>query len=261
MNESCILWMNESCPIQMSHVTCTQIDLSRHISKTVLCLDGKVTVTNMKDSCHTWMSHDSYEWVMSHVCRPFKHNCPVPRWKCRVTHMIESCLNESCHMYIDLLSHGHNCLEPCPACSWGSDNSLPPPVWRNSFMWDIHIPFIWDMTTSYETRPICSWGSDNTLPPPVWCIYIYIYIHIYMYIYIYMCIYMCVHICIYINIYTYEWVMFHINESCPIWTNYVHYFFTWDSTLPPPVWRDWQFVHMGHDSFIWDTTQLFVRQW
>jgi len=100
--------------------------------------------------------------------------------------------------------------------------------------------------------PLISWfGTDLTKNTP--------------YVYIYICIsrgeYMCVHICIYINIYTYEWVMFHINESCPIWTNYVHYFFTWDSTLPPPVWRDWQFVHMGHDSFIWDTTQLFVRQW
>ena len=44
----------------------------------------------------------------------------------------------------------------------------------------------------------------------------------------------------------YEWAMSHFFESCPIWMSPVPY-----------AWVIIQIIHMGHDSFIWDTTPSY----
>ena len=58
--------MNESCHIWMSHVTYEWV------------------MSHMNESCHIWMSHVTYEWVMSHMNESL--------------HMNESCqyTNENC---------------------------------------------------------------------------------------------------------------------------------------------------------------------
>jgi len=80
--------MNESCHTWMSHVTHEWV-----MSQAWIC-----HVTHMKESCHTWiqmlrfvrwLSHRANsEWVMSHT------------WMSHVTHM-----NESCHTHEWVMSH------------------------------------------------------------------------------------------------------------------------------------------------------------
>jgi len=95
--------MNESCYIWMSHVTYEWV------------------MSHMNESCHIWMSHvnesslecHTYEWVISHI------------WTSHVTHVNESChiwtshvthVNESCHIWTSHVSNVVHMNESCQTC-------------------------------------------------------------------------------------------------------------------------------------------------
>jgi len=74
--------MNESCHIWMSHVTYEWI------------------MSHMNESCHTWMSHVTYEWVMPHI------NEPCHAWMSHVTYeWVMSHMNESCHTWMSHMTY------------------------------------------------------------------------------------------------------------------------------------------------------------
>jgi len=118
MNETCCVYafvMSESCHIWvvMSHVSITHM---RHMSSLIWVshVTYEWVMSHMSESCHIWVSHVTYEWVMSHM-------------------------SESCHMWV-------------------------------SFIWDMWVSLIWDIwvvsyeSCSYETwLLICDWHDSMTL--------------------------------------------------------------------------------------------------
>jgi len=85
--------MNESCHIWMSHVTYEWV--MSHMNESCLIWVSHVTyewvMSHMNESCLIWMSHVSYEWVMSHM----NESCLI--WMCQVT------VNESCPTYMSTI--------------------------------------------------------------------------------------------------------------------------------------------------------------
>jgi len=103
--------MNESCHIWMSHVTYEWV------------------VPHMNESCHIWMSHVTYEWVMSHMNKSHHIWMSHVTYEWVVSHMNESChiwmspityewvmshMNESCHIW---MSHSIRDSTSVPACA------------------------------------------------------------------------------------------------------------------------------------------------
>jgi len=82
-----------SCHIWMSHVTYGWV------------------MSHMNESCHVWMSHVKYGWVMSRM----NESCHV--WISHVTYgWVMSRLNESCHVWISHVTYGWviwHINEPC----------------------------------------------------------------------------------------------------------------------------------------------------
>ena len=59
----------------------------------------------MNESWHTWMSHGTHEWVMSHM-----NLCVCHTWMCHVTHeCVMSHMNVSCHTWMCHVTHTHMC--------------------------------------------------------------------------------------------------------------------------------------------------------
>jgi len=72
----------EACHIWMSHVTYEWV------------------VSQMNESFHIWMSHVTYEWVMSHM----NESCHI--WMSRVTYeWVISHMNEACHIWMSHVTY------------------------------------------------------------------------------------------------------------------------------------------------------------
>jgi len=71
--------MNESCHIWMSHVTYEWVML------------------HMNESCHIWMSHVTYEWVMSNMNESLTYLSLICAMTCAMTHSYVTWLTHMCH--------------------------------------------------------------------------------------------------------------------------------------------------------------------
>ena len=108
--------MNESCHTWMSHVT------------------HEWVMSHMHESCHTWMSHVTHEWVMSHMnesCHTWMGHV-MHEWI--MSHMNESCLTWMSHVICDI-----NFMLPPPFCyvspSWQSRLDRIRIIWRDRSPW------------------------------------------------------------------------------------------------------------------------------
>jgi len=92
---------------------------------------------HMSESCHTWMSHVTHEWVMPHI--RFGH---VARTK-------EACTrkHDSCHAHESVMANAHFFF---PHAHFGRSTAMPD-------SWLIHDSF---MTPSRNMPPSCVWHDS-----------------------------------------------------------------------------------------------------
>ena len=127
--------MNESCRIWMSHVTyythkrVTSHDESCHTYEWVLPCSMSLSTHQGSEykRMHVWMSHVTYEWVMSrmnescHVCMSHVTYEWVVYEACHIWWIHVTCMNKSCHIG---MSH-------------------VPYEWVMSHIWMSHVPYKW----------------------------------------------------------------------------------------------------------------------
>ena len=125
---------NESCHVQMSHVTYERV------------------MPRMNDSCHVWMSHMTYERVMSRM----NESCHV--WTSHVTYeWVMSRMNESCNIWMspviyEAVDDAHACAsQDCCECMCLFSTYIKCQGWCTWLIYAWYDSFIRDMTHSYVT--------------------------------------------------------------------------------------------------------------
>ena len=208
----------------------------------------------MNESCLTWMSHVSYEWVMSHMNEP----CLI--WMSHVAHERVTHMNESWKRYRHLsivthLSHVnenikvstilyHWFLLSNPFCFCETsylhfttrvfDHSAISPI-----LGGLNCPAScdnWD-----RPRKTFIWGVLWQLRPPpsqchASCVTLYFHMRISRAIF---------NTCTWMRHVSHARVMSHKNESCPIWMSHVLY--EWVMSYK----NESCFLWMGHVSYKW----------
>jgi len=122
----------ESCRVWMSHATYEWV------------------MSHMNELCHTWMSHVAYEWVMPRT----KESCHI--WISHVTyarvvsHINKSYINKSCHVWMShvayewVISHMN---EPCRIwISHVTYERVTPHMNESCHIWMSHATYKWAMS-------------------------------------------------------------------------------------------------------------------
>jgi len=163
----------------------------------------------MNESCHIWMSHVTYKWVMSHIMSIHWWRWPSPS-RSHVTHdWVMSHMNESCHTWMSHVTYEwvkthtnesrhiwmSHVTYHCVNLQWMSHNIYQ---WVTSGIMTVEFWLFLSLSGSHGTHEWVMSRMDESYP--LWMSHI-----------------------------TYEWVTSHINESCHRWSCHVskrHYLHT-----------------------------------
>jgi len=133
----------------------------------------------MNESCHTWMSHFTHEWVMSHM----DESCHTWMWQ----HSLEAAtrhINGSCHTWMSHVTHEWVMSHMNESChTWMRQHSLGAATahqgrYKSNRSQSPH-PCVWE----------CAWECMWNRVPPLLCIFIcfwmytcYMYMNVNMWI-------------------------------------------------------------------------------
>jgi len=177
----------------------------------------------INESCHTWLRHVTYKWVMSyewvrflrmshvpHAWVVFRMNEPCPIWMSHVLYeWVMTHMNESCYISMSRFAKGF-------AVAVAMHESCP--------IWMSHDPYEWIMSHMNESfrKGLCCWSRQCMSHVAQECV---------MSLVTAPCHTRMSHV-------PYEWVMSHMKESCPIWMRQVSY--EWSC----PIWMSHHHTHI-----------------